>query len=92
MTTTEIDPPTGPPAPTETPSPRDMRGEIRRRRLRGTTTYACRECRAPIRVVGAAGLPDACPACGHDRPTPDGRGIWRKLKEPGSGTTTKGGT
>jgi hypothetical protein len=40
------------------------RAELRRLRLRGSSTYVCRRCRSPVRVVSAYYLPDACPACG----------------------------
>jgi hypothetical protein len=44
------------------PSAAEMRGGIRRLRLQGATTYACRHCRTPIRVVSAAYLPERAPS------------------------------
>jgi ribosomal protein S27AE len=73
MTSIEIERPHGSETPPVTPAPAGARTRGRRLCLHGVTTYACRYCAAPIRVVSAAYLPEECPACGHGTWTADGR-------------------
>jgi hypothetical protein len=45
-------------------APSELRAEVRRLRLHGAARYACRRCRAELRVVSARHLPESCSSCG----------------------------
>ena len=77
--TTESDRRQGAAPPAGTPSSAELRRRIRRLRLHGATTYACRHCRTPVRVVSAAYLPESCSACGRGTWTSEGRDDPRML-------------